>query len=71
MWYLPVSGSNVYQNSDLKDTETQWRLWCQPAMFLKIGIFYRSYPIGKLASEVCLKILLPPAPILVRAGTGR
>ncbi len=46
MWYLPVPASHVYQNSDIKDNYTKWRLWCQPAMFPNWHIFgnigYRS-----------------------------
>ena len=36
-WYLPVSASHLYQNSEVKYTYTQWRLWCQPARFPGIG----------------------------------
>jgi len=38
IWYL-FFASHVYQDSDVKDTNTQRRLWCQKAMLI-----YLLYP---------------------------
>ena len=50
IWRLPVPARHVYQNSDVKDTYTQRRLWCQPAMFLKIGTFLETLGIDHLSA---------------------